>query len=313
MTGLDTAKPCAGANGRPPMRAGRSPAWARRIARIVAAAWLLMAVAPAMAVAASVPAPGDLFVNDLADVLTPADEDRLRDELAALKDETGVEMTVLTIRARDDFGDAPSIEALAGRVFDAWGVGDAERNDGILVLVAAEDREMRLQLGAAYDQDYDVLAQDIIDRYFLPDFRDGDLARGIVAGTGETIARIARRHVAGLPAAALPARPGRFPPWLPFVVIVAFGGAMVFRRRIADWSYRWRRCPTCGRRGLHRGREVFAEGTEGVAGRGVVRTACRNCDFREEHTFRPARAGRAGKGGGFGGGRSSGGGATGSW
>src|SRR5690606_18788505 len=112
--------------------------------------------------------------------------------------------TVLTIATRGDYDPSPSIEAFATGLFNAWGIGDASRNDGILVLVATNEREMRLELGAAYDQGYDVLAQDIVSRFFLPDIRDGDPARGIVGGSGEVMARIARRHAAALPVEALP-------------------------------------------------------------------------------------------------------------
>ena len=132
----------------------------------------------APAKAETFPAHSDLFVNDHAGVLDPAAEDGLRATLGALATETGIEMTVLTIRSRDDYDPSASIEAFATGLFNDWGIGRADRNDGILVLVATADREMRIELGSAYGQGYDVLAQDIISRFFLPDFRAGDHQRG---------------------------------------------------------------------------------------------------------------------------------------
>lgn len=72
--------------------------------------------------------------------------------MARLRDETGVEMAVLTIRTRAEFDASPSFAAFAERVFDGWGVGRADRNDAILLVVAAAERKPRLALGAAYDQ-----------------------------------------------------------------------------------------------------------------------------------------------------------------
>ncbi len=260
------------------------------------------------------PAHPDLFVNDHARVLDPAAEDGLRATLAALKAETGIEMTVLTIRSRDDYDSSASIEAFATGLFNDWGIGRADRNDGILVLVATADREMRIELGSAYNQDYDVLAQDIIGRFYLPDFRAGDYQSGIVAGTGETIARIARRHAARLPAEALPKTEGGMPGWLPIVAIAVVGGLISARRRIADASFALRRCPSCGRLGMRRGRDILTAATAEAAGRGVERTTCRHCDFHEDRDYTiPTRSASDGGGGGFGGGRSSGGGATGRW
>ena len=238
------------------------------------------------------PARADPFVTDLADVLPAPQEAALRSELQALRAETGVEMTVLTIAARGDYDPSASIETFAAGLFNAWGIGDAARNDGILVLFAARDRELRVELGAAYDQGYDVLAEDIVSRFFLPDIRDGDPARGIVSGSDEVMARIARRHAAALPVEALPPERGRLPGWLPVALIAAGVGALALRRRLGK-----------GRAG---------KDAELGAGPG----ANRRHEGRDDRNDRIPRAGARGDGrkdDGKGGGRSSGGGATGRW
>lgn len=283
--------------------------------RLFACLALSMAILGGPTDAGPWPAPADPFVTDLAEVLPAPEEETLRSGLQALKAETGVEMTVLTIATRDDYDPSPSIEAFASGLFNAWGIGDAARNDGILVLVAARDRELRVELGAAYDQGYDVLAQDIVSRFFLPDIRDGDPARGIVSGSGEVMARIARRHAASLPAESLPPERGRLPGWLPVALLAAGGGLIVFRRRLGNGARALRRCPSCGRFGLRQAREAASGATARAKEGEAAQTACRHCGFREDRDDRAARAGRPGKGdgGGFGGGRSSGGGATGRW
>src|SRR5690606_889190 len=130
------------------------------------------------------PASVDLYVNDLAGLIEDGDETALRSDLSALFADTGVEMTVLTIGSRREYDPSPSLEAFATGLFNSWGVGHPERNNGILLLVVRDDREIRVELGAGYNQGYDVYAADIIGR-MTPAFRAGDFSGGIVRATGE--------------------------------------------------------------------------------------------------------------------------------
>ena len=283
------------------------------IHRFLTAAFAALILAAVLAGAAPYPNHADLYVNDLADALDPAAIDRLRGALAKLKTETGVEMTVLTIASRGDYDDSASIEAFATGLFNAWGIGRKPFNDGILVLIAVEDREMRLELGSGYDQGYDVLAQDIVNRWFLPEFKNGNIAAGIAAGTTEAITRIARRHAEGLPAEAASTANRRWSdrvfPWVFWVFVGGIVGMGLFGRRLSDWSYRFRRCPQCGQKGLHRAHLIPPDATPQT---GQILTTCRNCDYRDQQPWRIAQGGKD-SGGSFGGGRSSGGGASGRW
>lgn len=260
------------------------------------------------------PAYNDLFVNDLAGVLDPDVSRRLRDQLEALKSDTGVEMTVLTIASRNNFDHSPSIEHFATGLFNNWAIGNAQANTGILVLVAVEDREMRLELGAGYNQGYDVLAQEIMDRWFLPEFRRDDYGAGIEAGVEQTITRIARRNATGQLAEPLPQIQE---PWFDRIIPWAFGaiaagivGIGLFGRKISDWGYRFRSCPNCGKTGLHSHRIRPDE----IGGTGHHMITCQHCKYRDDRPWRPSAPNRKGGGGGsFGGGRSSGGGASGRW
>lgn len=192
---------------------------------------LALALVPRSAAAEPWPLRSDPYVTDIAGVLPEDEESRLRAELAALRTETGVAMAVLTLRSRSDYDGSSTLAAFATGVFNAWGIGDGARNDGVLVLVATEDRELRITLGAGYDQGYDVLAEDIAARHFLPDLRQGAAARSIMAGSREVMARIARQHAARLLPEAPPARRDGLPAWLPFAVIAAGIAVVAFRRR----------------------------------------------------------------------------------
>lgn len=149
--------------------------------------WLL----PAAAVSAqsSYPTADDLYVNDYANVISSADEAQIRDLLAEYEAGNGVQMTVLTVRSISEYntGDA-IIEQFATNLFNEWGVGQASRNDGVLFLVAVEDRELRIELGSAYGVAFDRRMQRIIDQIIIPYFRQDNYSLGIHEGSRAIVA-----------------------------------------------------------------------------------------------------------------------------
>lgn len=138
-----------------------------------------------------VPGYQDVYVNDFADLLDAQAEAVIRRDLIELYDQTGIEMTVLTIASMKDYGHSGAIEPFATRLFNTWGIGNANRNDGVLVLVARQDRQMRIELGAGYGRSRDDDMQRVVDRQFLPAFREDRYQEGIQAGVSETIYQVA--------------------------------------------------------------------------------------------------------------------------
>ncbi len=247
-------------------------------------------------------------VNDFADLLPDAEERQLSDRLTRLEQETGVELTVVTLSTQADYAPTLTLEEFATALFNEWGVGKAETNDGVMVLVFRDDRAMRLELGSAYGREWDRVAQDVLERHFLSDFATGDYVRGLTWGTEQTIERI-----------VMPFRGGESAPIgrgiierLSLIGFFAFFLLMVARNRIADALVRLRRCPNCGRYGLSQMREILTRATRQNAGEGERIRRCAHCDYEDRVTFRISRT-RSSSGGSFGGGRSGGGGASGRW
>jgi uncharacterized protein len=205
----------------------------------------MLAAAPQLG-AQTFPDPVSTTVNDFADLLPETDERALSQRLTRLERETGVELTVVTLATQADFAPDMTLEAYATALFDDWGVGKAETNDGVMVLIFRDDRAMRLELGAAYGRDWDRVAQDVLERHFLNDFATGDYVRGITWGTEQTIERIVLPFREG----AAPQAGGGLRDWI--VGIGMFGAVLLAmsRRWIGDLLARLRRCPQCGRRGL---------------------------------------------------------------
>lgn len=129
-------------------------------------------------------------INDFADLLAEGDEARLTAAVEAVEQATTAEIAVATVPSLDGM----TVEEYATKLFAAWGVGQAGKDNGVLILVAPNEREMRIEVGYGLEGVLpDGLAGQIIRETFLPAFRANDYPRGIVEGT-ERVAAIVRRN-----------------------------------------------------------------------------------------------------------------------
>lgn len=149
---------------------------------------LLLISMPLVAVAndyAPYPEPGSGYVTDLADLLTAEEEERIEKWLWQVEVRTDVEIIVFTINSIKDYPgtDNSSIERFATALFDTYGIGNMPANDGVLLLIARNDRQARIELGAGYGRSRDRDARRIMDDVIIPQFKKGDYAAGITNGT----------------------------------------------------------------------------------------------------------------------------------
>lgn len=115
-------------------------------------------------------------VTDRADLLTPAQARELEQRLADFEKQTGHQFAVLTIPSLD----GEVLENYSLRVVEAWRLGDAKRDDGLLLLVARRERKARIEVGYGLEGVItDVLATRVIRNQLAPAFRAGDYAGGI--------------------------------------------------------------------------------------------------------------------------------------
>lgn len=278
------------------------------------------------AMAQSLPEPLSDTVSDFADVLDATEEGRIARLLQQMRDETGVHMVVATMGDIADHGGAGMrLDAYGKALFNAWGVGDAERNDGLLLLVVTEAREARIALGTGYDAVYDGRAARVLSTAVLPEFREGRLAAGIEAGVVASRDRLVVPFLEGRPVTVTEGfrEPvaERDLSWL--LGLGGVGGIAAF----GFWRMRAkRRCPSCGKDMLDHTHEVIEAPTSLTSGTGMHHMTCRSCGFNDRTTYSIRHglglrspggfrrgSGGSGRSGGFGGGRSSGGGASGKW
>ena len=126
-------------------------------------------------------------VVDSADILTPQTEQALSSLLAAHEQTTSNQIVVLTVPSLA--GD--TVEDMALRVFNAWGLGQSDLDNGVLILIARDDRELRIEVGYGLEGALtDALAGRIIRTAFVPAFRNGDYDGGTLAGTSAVIGTV---------------------------------------------------------------------------------------------------------------------------
>jgi len=123
-------------------------------------------------------------VVDGADLLGPADKEELAQELKALEDKSSDQLVVVTLPSLQGY----TIEDYGYRLGRHWGIGTAKLSNGVLLIVAPNERKVRIEVGYGLEGTLtDALSKIIIDNAILPKFRAGDYAGGIKDGVSDII------------------------------------------------------------------------------------------------------------------------------
>ena len=157
------------------------------ILRALMLAWALLCAAPAWAQDVQpVPALSGRVIDQTA-TLSPEQRGALDAKLAAFEAASGPQIVILLVPAT-----APEdIASYAQRVADTWKIGRREVGDGLLLVVAKNERAVRIEVAKALEGAVpDLAARQVIDRALVPAFRNGDYAGGLNAGLDLLMARI---------------------------------------------------------------------------------------------------------------------------
>ena len=155
-----------------------------KLFRDLSLALALVLALPALALAAPKFPPLTGRVVDNANLLSPAAEQKLTGELAALEQQTGRQLVVATLPDLQGY----EIADYGYQLGRAWRIGRSGPDDGAILIVAAKERAVRIEVGYGLEPVLtDALSSLIIQRKILPAFKTGRMEQGIVDGT-ETIA-----------------------------------------------------------------------------------------------------------------------------
>ena len=128
------------------------------------------------------PAPGR-FISDGAGLIDSEDAAEIGRLAGALLAEHRYPVGVVTIRSLAAQGaDGYAIDRYAAELLQSWRQDETMRTYGLLLVVAAEDRTARIQLGSAWGTAHDERARAVMNRLILPAFRKGELSEGILNG-----------------------------------------------------------------------------------------------------------------------------------
>lgn len=175
------------------------------------------------------------WVVDQADILTPATETRLNQQIEQLEQDTSTEIAVVTVPGLEP---EPSLQDLGKALFNHWGIGKAGLDNGILLLVSRSDRQVNITLGnglvaVVSPSDLD----GILAEAMLPRFRAKDFDAGVVAGT-TALEKLVRER-ANVLATLTPVAPH---PTLVFSVMVGLaliggGGVLLIRQKVRHLAF----------------------------------------------------------------------------
>lgn len=131
-------------------------------------------------------------VNDFAGVIDLPNKAKLEEKLVLYKSSTSNEIAVVTIKNLE----GNSIEDYSIKLADAWKVGDKEKDNGVILLFAMEDRKMRIEVGQGLEGALtDIESKHIIDEVITPEFKSSNYAKGVDMGVDAVILSIAGEYV----------------------------------------------------------------------------------------------------------------------
>jgi len=220
---------------------------------------------------------------DVAGIVDDAAESALEGRLAAFERDSSTQIVVATVPTLQ----GEEISDFANRLFERWEIGQKGKNNGVLLLVATQDRKARIEVGYGLeDRLTDALSRRILEERLFPAFRSGQYGAGILATCDGIIAATKGAYT------GIARKRKKIPPFLPLIVPIAIIVLFILANRGGGLSGRGRR------RTFRTGPFYWGGGGFGGGGGGW--------------------SSGGGGGGGFGGfsgggGMSGGGGASGSW
>lgn len=156
---------------------------------LLAAAFAVFSVAVPNALASFAVPVNDGFYTQTTPLMTPAQEAEIERTLEEIHRSTSNEIAILVVESLQ----GEPIEEAANAVFREWGIGKAGRNNGILILVASADHDIRIEVGYGLEGAVpDIVTKGIIEKDITPQFREARYFEGFAAGI-----EALRKHSAG--------------------------------------------------------------------------------------------------------------------
>ena len=181
----------------------------------------------------------NIYVQDYAGVLSSETKSRIQSLSSQLAQRTKAQVAVVTVKSIE----GAVLEEYALTILRQWGIGDAQLNNGVLLLVVTGDRQSRIEVGYGLEGRLpDAKTGRIQDQYMIPYFRNGDYDKGILNGYLALAGEVASEYNLELKTNASPGpqqRPAQqsggwdeLPWWLKVVLLAGLLGLVII-----DWMF----------------------------------------------------------------------------
>ena len=149
-----------------------------RLLRAIVGGLLALSLASLAAFALDFP-PLTGRVVDQANVLAPVVRSDVAAQSKELEEKSSIQLVVATVPSLQ----GSDIETYANQLFRAWQLGQAQKNNGVLLLVAPNERKVRIEVGYGLEDTLtDALASTIVSGAIVPHFKRSDFSGGVEAG-----------------------------------------------------------------------------------------------------------------------------------
>ncbi len=229
------------------------------------------------------------FVNDYTNTLGKDWENKIERLVSNVEKETGSEIAVAVIEDLQGL----TIEEYAVKLFNKWGIGKENQDNGILLLVAMNERKLRIEVGYGLEGVItDLEAKEIIDNVIVPRFKENNYKSGIYNGVvaiankiyseqgkaeltySDTAENTAKTSASGSVVIAVIIILANFLPW---VIIGGFFGISFWITYIKN-----HKCPRCHKLGLTIKQTIIEAETYEYPGKMIIKKLCRYCGFYTE-------------------------------
>ena len=137
------------------------------------------------------PTSGSIYVQDFANLLSAETKSTINSVSKDLENKTKAQVVVVTVPSLD----GQPIEDYSLELLRAWGIGDKEKNNGVLLLVVTKDKKSRIEVGYGLEGALpDGLTGRIQDQYMIPSFKQGNYDKGILNGYSALVGTVLKEY-----------------------------------------------------------------------------------------------------------------------
>ncbi len=179
---------------------------------------------PFFSLADDFPERSNTLVTDYTSTLSQQEQISLEQKLVAFNDSTSTQIAVVVLRSVGGY----DISDYTVQLFNKWKIGQEKKNNGVLILVAKEDRKMWITTGHGIEGVLpDVLCKRIIEKDIVPNFKAGDFYQGLDQATNSIMSIVKGEFTAD---EYMKHKTNKNVPWFPFLMFIFIFVIVIFSK-----------------------------------------------------------------------------------